>query len=116
MDTLIAQLGAIAEFFSNSRLGALADKSAWLLIAPAIAALYVVDPAMAQTLLQWALFGSVLAGAAIIISRIIFPQIKLTDLVGEATSENNVAAGIIVAAVVLFVGLVMLALVIWAKA
>ena len=116
MDTILKQLGALAEFFNATRLGALADKSAWLLMAPAIAALYVIDPAMVMTLLQWTLFGSVLAGAAVMISRIVFPQIKLTELVKDAQDENNTAAGLIVAAVVLFVGILILALVIWAKA
>jgi len=116
MEALIAQLRAIAEFFQASRLGALADKSAWLLMAPAFAALYVIDPAMATTLAQWTVFGVVLAGAAVIISRIVFPQIKLTDLVTAAHEGGNTAAGMIVAAIVVFVGIVMLALVLWAKA
>lgn len=116
MNAILARLSALAEFFNATRLGALADKSAWLLMAPAIAALYAIDPAMVMTLLQWTLFGSVLAGAAVMISRIVFPQINLTEMVKDAKDENNTAAGLVVAAVVLFVGLLMLALVIWAKA
>lgn len=116
MNTWLSKLGALVDFFTTSRVGALFDKSAWLLMAPAFAALYAIDPAMAMTLVQWTVFGLVLSGAAIIISRIVFPQINLERLVNEANDENNAAAGIIVGAVVLFVGLVMLSLVLWAKA
>lgn len=116
MDAILKQLSALVEFFQASRFGAIFDKSAWLLMAPAFAALYVIDPAMATTLAQWTVFGVVLAGAAVIISRIVFPQIKLTDLVTKASDEKNAAAGLIVAAVIIFVGIVMLALVLWAKA
>lgn len=116
MDALLKQLVALVEFFNNSRLGAVFDASAWLLMAPALAALYAVDPAMAKTLVEWTIFGAVLSGAAVIISRIVFPQIKLTELVEDAKNENNTAAGIIVGSVVVFVGVLILALVLWAKA
>lgn len=109
MDTLLAIL-------KSPRLRALADKSAWLLIAPAVALLWLIDAAMARTLLQWSLYALVLAGLAIVISRVVFPQINLGQMVREAVDENNTAAGLIVGAIVLFVGMVMLALVIWSKA
>lgn len=116
MDKTLASLAAVLEFFQNSRLAALVDKSAWLLIAPAIAALYAIDPALAKTFAQWSIFGLVLAGVSIMISRIVFPQIELTKLVESAHTEKNAAAGLVASAVVLFVGLVILSLVIWAKA
>ena len=116
MDKLLTAFGRFFNAFHASRLGVIADKSAWLLMGPAIAALYQFDPAMATTLLQWATFGLVLAGVSIIISRLVFPQIQLSARVDSTQNEKNVAAALIVAAVVLFVGLVMLALVLWAKA
>lgn len=116
METLIKALTAISAFFKSSGIGAVTDKNAWILMAPAAAALYAIEPALATTLLQWTLFGIVLAGAAVVISRLIFPQIELTALVKSAWEEKNTAAGLIVSAVVLFVGVVMLSLVLWAKA
>lgn len=116
MDKLLASLAALAEFFKSSRLGALTDASAWLLIAPALAGLYAIDPALAKTFAQWSLFGLVLAGAAVMISRIIFPQIDLAALIKSVLDDKSTAAGIVAASVVFFVGLVMLALVLWAKA
>ncbi|MNH30681.1 hypothetical protein D3C79_909900 [compost metagenome] len=70
---------------------------------------------MFATLLQWVVFAPVLAGIAIIVSRVTFPQIELTKLVKEAELENR-AAGLVVAAIILFVGITMLSLVLWAKA
>lgn len=97
------------------RFSFLVDKSALFLILPCAAALYFIDPAMFATLLQWVVFAPVLAGIAIIVSRVTFPQIELTKLVKEAELENR-AAGLVVAAIILFVGITMLSLVLWAKA
>lgn len=97
------------------RFSFLMDKSALFLILPCAAALYFIDPAMFATLLQWVVFAPVLAGIAIIVSRVTFPQIELTKLVKEAELENR-AAGLVVAAIILFVGITMLSLVLWAKA
>lgn len=96
------------------RVQALIDKSAWLLILPAVAYLAFVDTAMVRTLLEWTAYALVLSGIAIIISRVTFPQIELTDLVQQVTKGNR-AASTLAAAVVLFVGIVMLSLVLWAK-
>lgn len=98
------------------RTAAMFDKSAWMLITPAIIGIYVLDAALARTMLTWMLFALVIAGAAVIISRIIFPQINLSALLRQVNDKSNTAAGIVVAALILFVGLVMLALVLWAKA
>lgn len=96
------------------RLSALLDNSAWLLIAPAFVALYWIDSASALTLVQWSLFALVIAGVAVIISRIVFPQIEVAKLL-EEVDDHNGAAGLVIAALVVFVGLVMLVLAIWAK-
>lgn len=116
MDKILASFTALLEFIKSSRIGALADPSAWLLIAPALAALYAIDPSLAITFAQWSIFGLVLAGASVMISRIIFPQIDLRALVESVLSEKNTAAGLVAASVVFFVGVVMLSMVIWAKA
>jgi hypothetical protein len=116
MDKIATSFAALLEFFKSSRLGALTDVSAWLLIAPALAALYAIDPALAKTFAQWSIFGLVLAGAAVMISRVIFPQIDLQALIKSVIEDKSTAAGIVAASIVFFVGLVMLAMVIWAKA
>ncbi|NCE85282.1 hypothetical protein [Pseudomonas sp. Q1] len=97
------------------RLKALLDQSAWLLILPSLLTLFLIDTAMLQTLIQWLVFAPVLAGLAIIVSRVVFPQIHLSTLV-EQTGQGNTAAGLLAAALVLFVAVVIMALVMWAKA
>lgn len=97
------------------RFSALVDKSALFLIIPCAFVLWFIDPAMFTTLLQWLVFAPVLAGIAIIVSRITFPQIQLSLLIKQA-HEGNRAAGFVAGALILFVGLLLLALVLWAKA
>ena len=96
------------------RLAALFDPSAWLLIAPALGALLWIDPAMGLTLVQWSLFALVLAGVAVVISRIVFPQMNLSELVAEAMKGNRAAAAA-AAALVVFVALLFIGIVLWAR-
>lgn len=97
------------------RFSFLVDKSALFLIIPCAIALYFIDQAMFATLLQWIVFAPMLAGIAIIVSRVTFPQVHLTNLVKEASAGNR-ASGFVAGATIIFVGLLMLALVLWAKA
>lgn len=99
----------------TSRLWAFVDKSALILIIPALIALYYIDQPMFNTLLEWLVFAPVLAGVAVIVSRIVFHRIDLTKLIIE-TEKGNTAASILAAAVLLFVALIFTALVAWAKA
>lgn len=104
----------LSSFFR--RFSALADKSAIFLILPCAIILYFIDKAMFATLLQWLVFAPVLAGVAIIVSRVTFPQVPLTKLVEQAYQEGNRAAGFVAGALIVFVGLLILSLVLWAKA
>lgn len=100
---------------SFRRLKALFDTSAWLLILPAILALLWVDDAMARTLVQWVIFAPVLAGVAIVISRIVFPQIHLTTAVRHALEDKSGPAAAIVVGIIAFVAVIFLSLVLWAR-
>jgi hypothetical protein len=116
MDKLNAWIDAFQVLLGKAgRLGALFDKSAWLLMLPALGALYATDEALTKTLVQWCTFAMVLAGAAIIISRVTFPQIDLTAMVEKVKSENSMPAAVLCLAVVIFVSSLMIALVMWAK-
>ena len=108
----------IAQFISLRfrRIRAMFDKSAWLLIAPALIAIFFFDPALGQTLVTWSAFGVAISGISVIISRIIFPQFDLSALYDHAVERRNLAAALMASAIVLFVGIVMMAMVIWAKA
>lgn len=107
----------IQDYLSSlrKRISAIGDKSALVLIAPFIIILFLIDKAMAMTLVQWLVFAPVLAGVAIIVSRIVFPQIHLTSLIRMAEGGNR-AAGMVASALLIFVALLVLSLVMWAKA
>lgn len=96
------------------RLKSLLDQSAWLLMLPASLILYIIDPSMAQTVAQWTLIALVLAGVAIIVSRIVFPQLDF-DVLLPLVYQGNAAAGQLLASLVLCVGLIFLSLVLWAR-
>lgn len=105
------------EFISSflKRFKVLGDKSAIVLIVPALAALFFIDEAMMKTLVQWLVFAPIIAGVAIMVSRIVFPQINLTRLIEEA-HEGNKASAIVAGSLLLFVGLLVYSLVMWTKA
>lgn len=92
------------------------DTSAWILILPAIIALYWIDDSMLRTLLEWVIFAPALAGIAILISRIVFPQVNLSETVQSALDDHSMPAAVVAAAVIGFVGLVFFALIFWARA
>lgn len=97
------------------RLRALIDKTALLMMLPCIALLWFIDEAMLLTVVQWLLVAPIITGLAVIVSRMMFPQIELTALLREAHGGNR-GAGIVVSGLLLFVGLLILSLVMWAKA
>lgn len=99
----------------TKRLRALIDKTALLMILPCFILLWFIDEAMTLTVVQWLLVAPIITGLAVIVSRMMFPQINLTRLLEEAHGGNR-ASGTVVAGLLLFVGLLILSLVTWAKA
>lgn len=93
---------------------ALIDPSVWVLILPAVVFLSTVDAAMIRTLLEWTSYALVLAGLSIVVSRVTFHQIDIGNLIGQVYRGNRAAAAVI-ASIIIFVGVVFLSLVIWAK-
>ena len=96
------------------RLSAFIDKSGWLLAAVGAIVVGISDLSLLLTLLQWTAFSMVMAGVVIVISRVMFPQIKLTEFVEEA-KKGNVAASIVVFSVVSFCAVMFIGIVLWSK-
>lgn len=103
----------ISSYFARFKV--LTDKSAIVLIIPCLIALLFIDTAMLKTLAQWLIFAPIIAGVAVMVSRIVFPQVELTKLIEEVHLENR-AAAIVVAGLMIFVGILIFSLVTWAKA
>lgn len=101
------------------RLAPFLDLTAWVLVLVSLVPLLLIDVAMVVTLIQWTAFGFALAGITVIITRVVFPQVDLSEWLREARDgprEGRTAAALIVLAVALVVCAIFLGLVLWAKA
>ncbi|MFJ9451524.1 hypothetical protein [Herbaspirillum sp. NPDC101397] len=98
----------------GTRLKALVDKSALLLILPAMLILGVLDLPKTAAIASWMLFGAVLVGFCIQISRIAWSPLDFTALVDKAMEDSR-ACATIVAAIIIFVGLLFLSLAFWTR-
>lgn len=99
---------------TRTLLGALVDKQAWILVVPVMLTLYTVDGAMVKTLVQWTMMGAALTGFAIVLSRIVFYKIRIDELMVQVR-EGSTPAAIVVAGLMVFVAVLILALALWAK-
>ena len=99
----------------KARLAPFLDLTAWVLLLISIVPLLFIDSAMVITLVQWTAFGLALAGVSVVISRVVLPQVRLSEWL-ELARKDNPAAGLIAFGVIALVGLIFLALVLWAKA
>lgn len=99
----------------RARVAPFYDPTAWALIALCLGVVWLVDPVMAKTLMQWVFFFGALCGFAIIISRHTFPQIGLAEHVAAALA-GNVGAGLVVLGLLLFMSALVLSLVLWGRA
>lgn len=91
------------------------DLTAWLLFAVSLIPLAFIDRAMLLTLVQWTAYSLTLVGAAVGLSRLLFPTLDLSEFVAEARA-GNLAAGLVVLAVAVILSFLFLGLVLWAKA
>lgn len=98
----------------KARLAPLLDPSSWLLALVGFGLLAALDWATALTLLQWSLFALVIAALTIVVSRISFPQIKLSEFVARA-KEGDQPAAVVVASVLIYCALVFVGIALWAK-
>ena len=104
--------GLILSF--ETRLGALVDKSSWFLILPAMCIVAAFDWARMLSVLTWMLLLAVVVGFCIQISRVAWSPVDLVRLVDKA-SEDSLASAVIVAAIIIFVGILVLAGVLWTR-
>lgn len=104
--------------FSTSlwqRLKPLGDLSAWVLLILSILPLILLSPSMLATLVTWTCFGLALVGISVMLCRLVLPHVELSEFLGRALN-GNLAAAIVASAVILYLGVLFLGLVIWAKA
>lgn len=97
-----------------ARFKALLDPTAIILILPLCLFIYWLDAPMFKTLIEWVIFAPIVVGIAVLISRIVFYQIKFTDFVERAWS-GNVAAAIVVSSIIIFTAFLSYAIITWAR-
>lgn len=90
------------------------DGSAWLMAGVGLFILALLDWRTAATLAQWSLFALVVGALTIIISRITFPQIDLSELMDRVKAGDSPAARV-VAALLIYCALVFIGVALWAK-
>lgn len=91
------------------------DSRALIFIVLCLGGTSFYDPVMARTIGQFMLPAGAYAAFLVIISRYVFPQIDLRRAVEEAL-RGNVAAGLMVLAIALYMALGFLALALWMRA
>jgi hypothetical protein len=96
------------------RIAALFDKSALLLIVPAVALLYRIYPPIIQTNLELSLYVAIFVGMTIILTILAFPQINIELLIRSVLEEKNLAAALVVVAMIVFFIAIFLGLLQWA--
>jgi hypothetical protein len=98
----------------GKRIRPMGDMTTWVLLTLSLVPLYLIDRALVVTLVQWSAYGLALTGLAVMLSRIVFPQIDLTEWV-ETARGGNIVAGFVILSVALVVSMLVLSLVLWAR-
>ena len=97
------------------RLAPFFDLTAWVLLFVSLIPLALIDPATVVTLVQWTAYGFALAALAVVVSRVLLPQVDLSEWLRLAR-DGSVSAAVVVVGVVFLLGVLFLGLVLWAKA
>ncbi len=98
----------------KNRVVALFDGSAWLLLALGALAMALIDWVLLLTLLRWSAVALCFCGLTIVMSRLVLPQITLADWL-ERARLGDLAASLVVASLLGFMGALLLSVVLWAK-
>lgn len=99
------------------RVAPFADPGFWLLTIISMVPLFIIDRPMAATLMQWCAFFLALAGASIVVTRILLPQVDLSEWIARAWRDGDQrAAATVVQAVCILLSSVLIAMVLWARA
>jgi uncharacterized membrane protein YjfL (UPF0719 family) len=93
---------------------ALVDGSAWLMILPFLFLMWYIDPIETKTKLLFLLQLPVIVGVALMLARVAVPALSITELMREVRA-GNVAAGVTLLGLLVFVGLVVMTAAGWTK-
>jgi hypothetical protein len=96
------------------RLAPFFDLTAWVLLLVSAVPLAILDPGTVLTLAHWTAYALGLAGIAVVIARLLFPQVHLSEWV-EGARNGSLPAALVVLAITILLSTIFLSLVLWAK-
>lgn len=97
------------------RLRPFTDLTAWVLLIVSSVPLLFIDRAMFVTLIEWTLYAIALAGIAVFLSRVLLPHVRLSLWLQRAW-EGDRAAAFVASSVIMFLAVIFIGVVIWARA
>lgn len=97
------------------RLKPFADLTAWVLLIVSSVPLLLIDRAMFVTLIEWTLYALALAGISVFLSRVLLPHVRLS-LWLQMAWEGNRAAAFVASATIMFLAVIFIGMVLWARA
>lgn len=93
-------------------LRALHDARAYFLILPFAFLMWMIDPVIAETWLQWAIALPIICGVMILIRKIVFNTLDLSAAISKAC-ETSTGSGYVVIAISIFCSTFLLAATLW---
>lgn len=98
-----------------SRFRPFIDPSVLILLLVSAGPLLVLDRPMALTLLQWSLFVLAVGAITNLLSMVMLPEVKVVDLYRRVLVNGELAPAVLLGSLILFMGLVFLGGVLWAR-
>jgi len=95
------------------RLRPFVDLTAWVLLLASLVPLFLLDKAMVLTLVNWLVFGLAIAGVTVFISRMLLPNIDMSETIDQAMGNQSVPAAILFFGVTFLMGSIFIGLVLW---
>lgn len=101
----------------KKRLRPFLDIGSWILFILTLVPLYLINPPMLVTLVQWTAFAVALAGVAVMLCRVLLPMVDLGELYDRIRNgRGDTTDAIVFASVVALLGVLFLGLILWGKA
>lgn len=88
------------------------DSRIFLLIFPATFLLYLIDPVMTETWMQWGLVVFAVAGITLMLRKILFNTFDMSAAI-EKACESSAGAGQVVMAVAVVMASIMVSVTLW---
>lgn len=93
-------------------LKSLNDSRIYILVVPATILLFIIDPIIAQTWMQWGIVLPIIAGVTLVLRKILFNTLDMSAAI-EKACETPSGSGSVVLAVAIVMAAVLLSATIW---